>query len=49
MVVTSAVIPIPKDWMGLDRLTVAVSVDGLPPEHDIRRKPVCCAIKTSVR
>ena len=39
MVVTSAVIPIPKDWIGLDRLTVAVSVDGLPPEHDIRRKP----------
>ena len=24
MVVTSAVIPIPKDWLGLDRLTVAV-------------------------
>ena len=40
MVVTSAVIPIPKDWVGLDRLTVAVSVDGLPPEHDARRHRV---------
>src|SRR3984957_9388826 len=39
MVVTSAVIPIPKDWMELPRITVAVSVDGLAPDHDLRRRP----------
>jgi organic radical activating enzyme len=39
MVVTSAVIPIPKEWMEIPRLIVAVSVDGLPEHHDQRRKP----------
>jgi MoaA/NifB/PqqE/SkfB family radical SAM enzyme len=39
MVVTSAVIPIPAEWMNIPRLRVAVSVDGLPEDHDIRRKP----------
>lgn len=39
LVVTSAVIPIPMEWMGLEYLTVAVSVDGNPEDHDIRRKP----------
>lgn len=39
MVVTSAVIPIPKHWMDIPRVRVAVSVDGLPEHHDIRRKP----------
>jgi MoaA/NifB/PqqE/SkfB family radical SAM enzyme len=39
LVVTSAVIPIPLEWMKLDRLTVAVSIDGLPAEHDVRRTP----------
>ena len=39
MVVTSAVIPIPKEWMEIPRLIVAVSVDGLPEHHDERRKP----------
>ena len=39
LVVTSGVIPIPQDWMRLPRLRVAVSVDGLPEDHDIRRKP----------
>lgn len=39
MVVTSAVIPIPAHWMDIPRLRVAVSVDGLPEHHDIRRKP----------
>ncbi len=39
MVVTSAVIPIPDEWMALPRVTVAVSVDGLPRDHDERRKP----------
>ena len=39
LVVTSAVIPIPTEWMAIPRVRVAVSVDGLPAEHDIRRKP----------
>src|SRR6476619_5159597 len=39
LVVTSAVIPIPLEWKEIDRLTVAVSIDGLPEEHDVRRKP----------
>jgi organic radical activating enzyme len=39
MVVTSAVIPIPMEWMGIPRTLVAVSVDGLPEHHDIRREP----------
>jgi MoaA/NifB/PqqE/SkfB family radical SAM enzyme len=39
MVVTSGVIPIPLQWMDLPRLLVAVSIDGLPEHHDIRRKP----------
>jgi MoaA/NifB/PqqE/SkfB family radical SAM enzyme len=39
LLVTSAVIPIPKHWMGIPRLRVAVSVDGLPEHHDVRRSP----------
>lgn len=39
LVVTSGVIPIPIEWMKLPRVRVAVSVDGLPEHHDIRRKP----------
>ena len=39
MIVTSAVIPIPKEWMSLPYVTVAVSIDGLAPDHDIRRRP----------
>lgn len=39
MVVTSAVIPIPKPWMEIPRVRVVISVDGLPEHHDIRRKP----------
>jgi organic radical activating enzyme len=39
LVVTSAVIPIPVEWMKIPRLRVAVSVDGLPEHHDERRKP----------
>jgi organic radical activating enzyme len=39
LVVTSAVIPIPVEWMKIPRLRVAVSMDGLPEHHDIRRKP----------
>jgi len=39
LVVTSGVIPIPLEWMKIPRLRVAVSVDGLAPDHDVRRKP----------
>jgi MoaA/NifB/PqqE/SkfB family radical SAM enzyme len=39
LVVTSGVIPIPTEWMKLPRVRVAVSIDGLPEHHDIRRKP----------
>jgi MoaA/NifB/PqqE/SkfB family radical SAM enzyme len=39
MVVTSGVIPIPVSWMEIPRFRVAVSVDGLPEHHDIRRSP----------
>jgi len=39
MVVTSAVIAIPLEWMRIPRVRVTVSVDGLPEHHDVRRKP----------
>ncbi|HEX4073860.1 MAG TPA: radical SAM protein [Candidatus Acidoferrales bacterium] len=39
LVVTSGVIPVPIEWMKLPRVRVAISVDGLPEHHDIRRKP----------
>lgn len=38
-VVTSAFRAIPRSWASLPRLRLTVSVDGLQPEHDIRRKP----------
>ena len=38
-VVTSAFRVIPAEWMRFKKLTVAVSIDGLQPEHDERRKP----------
>lgn len=37
--VTSAVRPIPTGWRALANLHLAVSVDGLPAEHDRRRAP----------
>lgn len=37
--VTSAVREIPKSWAQIRNLTVVVSIDGLQPEHDVRRKP----------
>ena len=43
LVVTSGVIPIPKEWMGLPRSRVAVSIDGLPEHHDERRRPATYA------
>jgi MoaA/NifB/PqqE/SkfB family radical SAM enzyme len=39
LVVTSGVLPVPVEWMSLPRVRVAISVDGLPEHHDIRRKP----------
>ena len=38
-VVTSAVRPIPEEWRGLRNLEISVSIDGLRPEHDVRRAP----------
>jgi len=38
-VVTSAVRQIPIEWSTIKGLTVAVSIDGLQPEHDRRRAP----------
>ncbi len=37
--VTSAVREIPKEWAQIPGLYVVVSIDGLQPEHDARRKP----------
>jgi MoaA/NifB/PqqE/SkfB family radical SAM enzyme len=39
LVVTSAVIPFPREWNDIPRVRIAISVDGLQPEHDARRKP----------
>jgi sulfatase maturation enzyme AslB (radical SAM superfamily) len=38
-VVTSAVREIPIEWFRLPRMSVVVSIDGLQPEHDVRRTP----------
>lgn len=38
-VVTSAVRPIPKAWAEIKALHLAVSIDGLKDDHDVRRKP----------
>jgi MoaA/NifB/PqqE/SkfB family radical SAM enzyme len=38
-VVTSAFRTIPPAWKEYSRLNVVVSIDGLQPEHDARRKP----------
>ena len=37
--VTSAVREIPKSWANIKNLFLVVSIDGLQPEHDARRKP----------
>jgi MoaA/NifB/PqqE/SkfB family radical SAM enzyme len=37
--VTSAVREIPAEWASIPRLIIAVSIDGLQPEHDARRAP----------
>jgi sulfatase maturation enzyme AslB (radical SAM superfamily) len=38
-VVTSAVRPVPVEWAAIPRVQVSVSIDGLQPEHDVRRAP----------
>jgi sulfatase maturation enzyme AslB (radical SAM superfamily) len=38
-VVTSAFRPLAAGWASLPRLNIVVSIDGLQPEHDIRRAP----------
>jgi len=38
-VVTSAFRVIPAEWNKYEKLNVVVSIDGLQPEHDERRKP----------
>ena len=39
MVVTSGIIVIPAEWMKLPNFKVAVSIDGLPEHHNVRRHP----------
>jgi MoaA/NifB/PqqE/SkfB family radical SAM enzyme len=38
-VVTSAFREIPREWATIPRLNMVVSIDGLQPEHDLRRRP----------
>lgn len=38
-VVTSAFRKLPEGWAGLPHLNTVVSIDGLQPEHDVRRTP----------
>jgi len=38
-IVTSAFRALPVAWRAVPRLTVVVSIDGLQPEHDLRRAP----------
>ena len=37
--VTSAVRPVPLAWRSIPNLHLVVSIDGLQPEHDVRRAP----------
>jgi sulfatase maturation enzyme AslB (radical SAM superfamily) len=49
-VVTSAFRQIPPEWTRMQRLNIVVSIDGLQPEHDVRRKPATYArILESIR
>ncbi len=38
-IVTSAFRPLPESWATLAHMNIVVSIDGLQPEHDVRRKP----------
>jgi sulfatase maturation enzyme AslB (radical SAM superfamily) len=42
-IVTSAFRPMNLDWAKLPRLHLVVSIDGLQPEHDLRRAPATYA------
>jgi MoaA/NifB/PqqE/SkfB family radical SAM enzyme len=49
-IVTSAFRPIPEEWSRTEHLNIVVSIDGLQPEHDVRRKPATYArILESIR
>ncbi len=49
-VVTSAFRPPPAAWAGLERFELVVSIDGLQPEHDARRKPATYErVRTNIR
>ena len=49
-IVTSAFRQIPAEWAQMERLNIVVSIDGLQPEHDARRKPATYArILESIR
>jgi MoaA/NifB/PqqE/SkfB family radical SAM enzyme len=37
--VTSAVREIPREWASIPKMHIVVSIDGLQPEHDVRRAP----------
>ena len=39
MVVSSGIVPIPAEWMRLPHFTLAISIDGLPEHHNVRRHP----------
>jgi len=43
MLVTSAVRPIPIEWRSIKGLQILVSIDGLQPDHDVRRAPATYA------
>src|SRR5262249_27276278 len=42
-IVTSAFREIPAEWAGNRKLAIVVSIDGLQPEHDVRRQPATYA------
>jgi sulfatase maturation enzyme AslB (radical SAM superfamily) len=42
-IVTSAFRPLSLQWANLPRLYIVVSIDGLQPEHDLRRAPATYA------
>jgi len=42
-IVTSAFREIPAEWAGNPKLRIVVSIDGLQPEHDVRRRPATYA------
>jgi sulfatase maturation enzyme AslB (radical SAM superfamily) len=49
-IVTSAFRQIPPEWTAIEKLNIVVSIDGLQPEHDQRRKPATYArILESIR